>query len=78
MTDLREEINHCRGGEDSCTTIKRHHERRRDIEGRNLEKDFDLDALVRGGLVAHAPHPLTPREFWGGCMVLAPHLCMVV
>jgi hypothetical protein len=28
MTDLREEINHCHGGEDSRTAIERHHERR--------------------------------------------------
>jgi hypothetical protein len=57
MMDLREEINRCRGGEDSHTAIERHRERRRDIEGRNLEKDFDLHALVRGGLDAHAPLP---------------------
>jgi hypothetical protein len=52
MMNLREEINR--------TTIERHCERHRDIEGRNLEKDFDLHAPVRGGLVAHAPLPLTP------------------
>jgi hypothetical protein len=47
--------------------------------GRNLMKDFDLHAPVRGGLASHAS-PLTPREFFlgGGCMALAPHLCMVV
>jgi hypothetical protein len=33
-SDLREEINHRCGGEDSHTTIERSHERRRDIEGR--------------------------------------------
>jgi hypothetical protein len=31
-TDLREEINRRRGGEDSCTTIERNRERHRDIE----------------------------------------------
>jgi hypothetical protein len=77
MTDLREEINHRRGGEDSCTTIECHHKRRRDTEGCNLEKGFDLHALVGGRQVTHAPLPLTPREF-GGCMALAPHLCMLV
>jgi hypothetical protein len=78
-TDLREEINCRRGGEDSCTTIERHHKRHQDIEGHNLEKDFNLHAPVRGGQVAHAPLPLTPREFrGGGCMALAPHLRMVV
>jgi hypothetical protein len=48
-TNLREEINRRRGGEDSRTAIERHHERRQDIEGRNLEKDFDLHVPVRGG-----------------------------
>jgi hypothetical protein len=41
-TDLREEINRRRGGEDSRTAIEHHHERCRDIEGRNLEKDFNI------------------------------------
>jgi hypothetical protein len=65
MTDLREVINRHHGGEDSRTAIKRHREGRRDIKGRNLEKDFDLHALVCGGLVAHVPPPLTPEEFRG-------------
>jgi hypothetical protein len=65
MMDPREEINRRRGGEDSYTTIERHRERRRDIEGRNLKKDFDLHALVRGGLVAHAPLPPNSPEVWG-------------
>jgi hypothetical protein len=64
-TNLREEINrHC-GGEDSRTTIKHHCERHRDIEGRNLEKDFDLHAPVHGGLVAHAPLPPNSPKVWG-------------
>jgi hypothetical protein len=45
-TDLGEEINRRRGGEDSRTTIEHNRERRRDIEGRNLERDFDLHAPV--------------------------------
>jgi hypothetical protein len=82
-TDPREEINHRQGGEDSHTTIERNHERRRDIEGHNLERDFDLHAPRGAGQAAHAPLPLAPWEFWGGaggggCMVLAPHLRMVV
>jgi hypothetical protein len=77
--DLREEINRRRGGEDSRTTIERNCERRRDIESRNLERDFDLHAPVGAHQVAHAPLPLAPREFrGGGCMALAPHLRMVV
>jgi hypothetical protein len=62
-TDLREEINRRRDEEDSRTTIERNHERRRDIEGRNLERDFDLHAPVGARQVAHAPLPLAPREF---------------
>jgi hypothetical protein len=77
MMDLREEINRRRGGGDSHTTIERNHERRQDIEGRNLEKDFDLHAPVGERQVTHALLPLTPREFRGGCMALAPHLRMV-
>jgi hypothetical protein len=61
--DLRDEINRCRGWEASRTTIERHCERRRNIEGRNLEKDFDSHAPVHGGPVAHAPRPLAPQEF---------------
>jgi hypothetical protein len=56
-TDLMEEINRRRGGEDSRTAIKRHHESNRDIEGRDLEKHFDLHAPVHGDLVTHAPLP---------------------
>jgi hypothetical protein len=56
-TELREEINHRRGGENSRTTIKHNHERHRDIEGRNLERDFDLHAPVGARQVAHAPLP---------------------
>jgi hypothetical protein len=66
--DLREEINRRRGGEDNRTTIERNHERRRDIEGRNLERDFDLHAPVGVRHVAHALLPLAPREFGGGGM----------
>jgi hypothetical protein len=66
MTDLREEINRRRGGEDSRTTIERHYERCRDIEGHNLEKDFDLHAPVRGGPIAHAPLPPNSPGVWRG------------
>jgi hypothetical protein len=64
--DLREEMNCHRCGEDTRTTIERHHERRQDIEGRNLEKDFNLHASVCGGLVAHAPLPPNSLGVWGG------------
>jgi hypothetical protein len=77
-TNLREEINRRRGGEDNRTTIKHNRERRQDIEDRNLERDFDLHAPVGARQVAHAPLPLASREFQGGCMPLTPHLRMVV
>jgi hypothetical protein len=48
MMDLREEINHCCGGEDSRTAIERHRKRHWDIEGRNLKKDFNLHAPMHG------------------------------
>jgi hypothetical protein len=44
----------------------RHRERCRDIEGRNLEKDFDLHAPVHGDLVAHAPLPPNSSGVSGG------------
>jgi hypothetical protein len=56
-TDLKEERNRRRGGEDSCTTIKHNYERCREIKGRNLEKDFDLHAPEGARQVAHAPLP---------------------
>jgi hypothetical protein len=80
-TDLREEINRRRGGEDSRTTIERNRERRQDIEGRNLERDFDLHAPVGARQVAHAPLPHSSSGVSGGggaCMTLITHLRMVV
>jgi hypothetical protein len=86
MMDLMEEINRHRGGEDSRTAIKRHHERHRDIEGRNLKKHFDLHAPVHGDLVTHAllppnslgasrgVHGACPTPMYGGlaAQVLTP------
>jgi hypothetical protein len=60
--DLREEINRHRGGEDSRTTIERNHERRRDIEGRNLERDFDLHAIVPGSSAGFSQAPVGPAS----------------
>jgi hypothetical protein len=48
-TYLQEEINHRRGGEDSC----------------NLDRDFDLHAPVGVRQVGHAPFPLAPWECQG-------------
>jgi hypothetical protein len=55
--DLRAEINHRCGGEDSRITIERLHERRRDVEGRDLQKEFNAHVPARGGppRVCHRP-----------------------
>jgi hypothetical protein len=76
MMNLREKINQRHGGEDNRTTIGHHRERRRDIEGRNLEKDFDLHAPVRGGPVAHAPLPPNSGVSGGGGAWRLPHTCV--
>jgi hypothetical protein len=75
MTDLREEINHRRGGEDGRTAIEHHRERRQDIKGRNLEKDINLSAPVGGRLVAHAPLPPHSPGVSGGAWHW-PHTCV--
>jgi hypothetical protein len=64
--DLREEINRCRGGEGSRTTIERNRERRRDIEGCNLERYFVLHARVGACQATHAPLPLGSLGVSGG------------
>jgi hypothetical protein len=75
-TYLRDEINRHRSGEDSRTAIECHRERHWNIEGRNLEKDFDSHAPVRGGLIAHAPRaPSSLKVLRGGgvhCACLTP------
>jgi hypothetical protein len=55
--DLRAEINRRRGGEDGRVTIERRRERRRDIKGRNLEKDFNSQASSRRSPSAHEAYP---------------------
>jgi hypothetical protein len=42
--DLREELNRRRTGEDSRVSLERAHERRQNIEGRNLDRDFAAEA----------------------------------
>jgi hypothetical protein len=64
--DLRAEINHRRGGEDGRVTIERRRERRRDIEGRNLEKDFDSHAPSRRSPSAREAYPLSSPGVTGG------------
>jgi hypothetical protein len=46
MANLRAELNRHHDDEDSRITIERQHERRRNIEGRNLEGEFDSLAPV--------------------------------
>jgi hypothetical protein len=75
-TDLREEINRHRGGEDSRTTIEHNRERRRDLEGHNLERDFDLHAPVGARQAAHAPLPLGSPRVSGGGAWRWPHTCV--
>jgi hypothetical protein len=55
--DLRAEINRHRGGEDGRVTIERQRERRRDIEARNLEKDFDSHAPSHKSPYSREAHP---------------------
>jgi hypothetical protein len=79
--DLRAELNCHRGEEDSCITIERQCERRHNVEGRNLKRDFD-SLVTQEVPVARAVRPPTPPPpppgMLGECMALAPHLRMVV
>jgi hypothetical protein len=69
--DLRAELNRKRAGEDAWISLERAHERRQNIEGRNLDQDF----------VAVAPQaPMGTQSQVGvplvdvGCAALADHL----
>jgi hypothetical protein len=64
--DLRAEINRCRGGEDCRVTIERRRGRRRDIEGRNLEKDFDSHAPSRRSPSTREAYPPSSPGVTGG------------
>jgi hypothetical protein len=55
---LHDELIRRRRGEDSCITIERHCERRRNIEGRNLERDFESLAPAREAPTSRAMRPL--------------------
>jgi hypothetical protein len=59
-----------RSGEDDRTTIERWCERRR-----NLEDDYNTTNASPTG---HATHSPCPQENRGGCVVLVPHIQMVV
>jgi hypothetical protein len=64
--DLTAEINHRRGGEDGRVTIERQRERHQDIEGRNLEKDFDSHAPSRRSPSAREAYPHSSPGVTGG------------
>jgi hypothetical protein len=64
--DLRAEINRRCGGEDGRATIERRRERRRDIEGRNLEKDFDSHASSLKSPSAREAYPPSSPGVTGG------------
>jgi hypothetical protein len=78
MADLRVEINRRRDGEDSRITIGCLRERCRDVEGRNLQKEFDAHVPACGSPAAHVPQTPSSLRVSGGSMALAPHLQMVV
>jgi hypothetical protein len=71
MVDLQAELKRRHSGEDDYITIERQWERRC-----NLDCDFGVadTTLVRQA----ARTPASPAGSGGGCMALAPYLCMVV
>jgi hypothetical protein len=59
MADLRDELIPHRRGEDSCITIKHHCERCHNIEGYNLERDFESLAPAREAPAVRTMRPLS-------------------
>jgi hypothetical protein len=57
MAGLCDELICRRRGEDSHITIERHRERRHNIEGCNLERDFESLVLAREAPAARAMRP---------------------
>jgi hypothetical protein len=69
--DLRAELNRRRAGEDAWVSLERARERRQNIEGRNLDQDFDAAALQAPlGTQSQAGVPLGGV----GCAALVDHL----
>jgi hypothetical protein len=64
--DLCDELILRRRGEDSCITIECHRERRRNIEGRNIERDFESLASAREAPMARAMRPPSSPAGSGG------------
>jgi hypothetical protein len=61
MADLHDELIRRRQGEDSCITIECHHERRHNIKGCNLERDFESLAPTREVPAVRVIRPLAPQ-----------------
>jgi hypothetical protein len=69
--DLRAELNRRCAGEDACVSLERAHERRQNIEGRNLDQGFTaLAPQTPRGARIQAGVPLVGV----GCATLANHL----
>jgi hypothetical protein len=69
--DLRAKLNSRRAGEDARVSLERARERRRNIEGRNLDQDFAAVApQTPAGAQIQAGVPLADV----GCATLADHL----
>jgi hypothetical protein len=66
MAELRDELIRHRRGEDSRITIKHHCERRHNIEGRNLKRDFESLAPAREAPTVRAMRPPSSPAGSGG------------
>jgi hypothetical protein len=70
--DLRAELNHRRTREDARVSLERARERRQNIEGRNLDRDFATEASQTPvGARSQTGVPLAGM----GCAALTDHLC---
>jgi hypothetical protein len=71
--DLQAELNCRRTGEDARVSLERARERRQNIEGRNLDRDFAAEApQTPAGARSQTSVPLAGV----GCAALADHLCV--
>jgi hypothetical protein len=78
MADPQAKHNCRRDREYSHITIERQLKRHCNIEGRNLGREFDSLVLAQEAPAAHVACPPSSLGLSRGCMVLAPHLRMVV
>jgi hypothetical protein len=63
--DLRDELIRRCQGEDSRITIERHRERHRNVEGCNLERDFESLVPAQEAPAARAMRPLALQRALG-------------